>query len=83
MGDGYITDVSEDAVYYTYSVHGVEYAASQEIAPIRDLLPEDLNTLIGPVTLKFLPTNPCNSIVVAEEWLGLRARPRRMLLKGA
>jgi hypothetical protein len=83
MGDGYVTDVSEQALYYTYSVGGVEYTASQEIAELRELLPENLDSIIGPVTLKFLPANPGNSIVVCKNWFGIRAKRRRVLQKGA
>lgn len=72
MGDGHITDVSEQAVYYAYSVGGVYYTVSQEISELRDSLPENLESVIGPVTLKFLPGNPGNSIVVSEDWLGIR-----------
>jgi hypothetical protein len=83
MGDGYIVDVSEQSLYYTYSVWGVEYTASQDITELRDLLPENLESMIGPVTLKFLPANPGNSIVVSENWFGIRAKQRRLLQKGA
>lgn len=82
MGDGYITDVSDTAIYYTYCVRGVEYAASQDITTFRETLPEKLESLIGPVTLKFLPNNPGNSIVVCESWRGVRKKPQ-MLLKQA
>jgi hypothetical protein len=83
MGDGWVVDISEQALYYTYSVGGVEYTASQDITELRDLLPENLESLIGPVTLKFLPANPGNSIVVSEKWFGIRARQKRLLKKGA
>ena len=83
MGDGSVFDVSEQSVYYTYSVRGVEYTASQDITEFRSSLPENLESMIGPVTIKFLPGNPGNSIVVSENWLGARARQKRLLQKGA
>ena len=82
LGDGFVTDVGEHSLYYTYTVRGVDYAASQDITAVRELLPENLENLIGPVTLKFLPDNPGNSIIVCEDWLGLRVKPR-MILKEA
>jgi hypothetical protein len=83
IGDGYITDVSEETVFYTYTVHGVEYAASQDITRVRNLLPENLDTVIGPVSLKFLASSPENSIVVSEDWFGIRSKKRRPVQKGA
>jgi len=77
MGDGMIIDCHEDALYYTYSVRGVEYAASQDISALREYLPANPALLIGPVTLKYSPKNPANSILVCEEWSGLRRRPAR------
>jgi hypothetical protein len=50
----------------------VEYTASQDISKLRDRLPEDPQTWIGPVTIKYLPRNPANSIVVCEDWSGFR-----------
>jgi len=35
-------------------------------------LPADLSA-ISPVAVKYDPRNPANSIVIAEEWTGLRA----------
>lgn len=74
MRDGVVTDVVQDTIYFSYSVMGVEYAASQDVSALRGYLPEDLSAVIGPVTLKYLPANPANSIVACEEWCGLRAR---------
>ena len=67
-----ITDSSEDAIYYSYNLAGVEYIASQDIRNLRDILPADPAQLIGPVTVKYASRNPANSIVLCEEWSGLR-----------
>lgn len=74
MGDGTLTDVQGDSVYYSYSVHGVDYVTSQDISSLRHMIPADADLLIGPVTLKYLVRNPANSIVVCEHWSGLRIR---------
>jgi hypothetical protein len=70
-----VIDFRDDAVYYRYSIAGVEYTASQDLTSLRALLPPDPFVLIGPATLKYLPGNPANSIVICEEWSGLRVHP--------
>ena len=73
LGDATITDLQGDVLYYSYSVAGVSYAASQDVATLRDHLPADAERLIGSVaSLKYSPQNPANSIVVCEVWSGLR-----------
>lgn len=76
MGDGILTDVTDSAVYYCYSVHGVSYHASQDLSALRNLIPADHSLIVGPLTLKYLVRNPANSIVICENWSGLRIRPK-------
>ncbi len=79
MGDGIITDCQEDALYYNYSIRGVEYATAQDVSTLREFLPEDPALLIGQVTLKYSSNNPANSILLCEEWSGLRRRAQNDL----
>jgi hypothetical protein len=72
MGDGSITDVSDGVLYYSYTIRGVEYTTSQDVSTLRNYLPQDLTMLMGPVTLKFIPNNPFNSILLCEQWSGVR-----------
>jgi hypothetical protein len=72
LGDALITEASETLVYYTYSVHGVEYSASQDVTGLRELLPAEPERLVGMAHLKYSPKNPANSILLCEEWSGLR-----------
>ena len=72
MGDAMIVDVREYVLYYTYEVRGVSYTTSQDGAEFRHMLPADTSVLIGPVGMKYSPANPANSIVICEEWSGLR-----------
>jgi len=72
LADGYITEASESSIFYTYSVRGVEYAASQDVSMLHELIPGETERLIGPVSLKYLGANPANSIIVCEHWSGLR-----------
>jgi hypothetical protein len=73
LGDAMITEASDTALYYTYSVRGVQYEASQDITLLRDRLPVEPDRLIGGLaSLKYTPKNPANSILICEEWSGLR-----------
>jgi hypothetical protein len=76
LGDATITEVHESTIFYEYSVRGVIYTASQDVAQLREQMPSDLERLIGPVTLKYSPQNPANSIILCEEWSGLRGVAR-------
>jgi hypothetical protein len=79
--DGTVIDVSEmqvngadelQLIIYQYDVAGVSYEASQDVTRLRHKV--DLHTCrIGlPASIKYDPTNPGNSIVIAENWTGLR-----------
>jgi len=72
MGDAMITDASENTIYYSYTLRGVEYHTAQDVVTLRYKLPEDPSTLIGPATMKYVPSNPSNSILLCEEWSGFR-----------
>ena len=75
LGDATITDANDGILYYEYSVRGVTYTASQDIAQLREQISTDLEQLIGrPASLKYSPQNPANSILLCEEWSGLRVR---------
>jgi hypothetical protein len=71
MGDAVLVEIREDLIFFSYSVRGVEYTASQDVSALRDMVPRDLSALLA-VGVKYLPQNPANSVVVAEEWSGLR-----------
>jgi hypothetical protein len=73
MGDAILVEVREDLIFFSYSVRGIEYTASQDVSALRALVPQDLSALIA-VGVRYMPQNPANSIVVAEEWSGLRYR---------
>jgi hypothetical protein len=72
LGDALITEVADHTLYYTYSVRGVQYAASQDASTLRDRLPADPERLIGRTGMKYLTKNPANSILLCEDWSGLR-----------
>jgi len=79
--DGTVIDVNEikmngsgdmQLLVFQYDVAGVSYEASQDVTHLRHLV--DLHTCrVGlPASIKYDPTNPGNSIVIAENWTGLR-----------
>jgi hypothetical protein len=72
IGDAMINEVTADALYYSYSVGGVQYEASQDITALRDRLPAEPERLIGWSGMKYSSNNPANSILICEEWSGLR-----------
>ena len=74
LGDGIVTDVQDDTLYFSYSISGVAYNASQDVSRLRPLLPPELSQAIGPVWIKYLSRNPANSMVICEQWSGIRSR---------
>ncbi len=58
---------------YSYHIGGVDYECSQDITALREIV-EPSRVYAGfPCSARYQPGNPQNSIVVAEEWSGLRA----------
>jgi len=81
VGDATIIDVRDCILYYSYQVWGVAYTTSQDAAELRHMLPADTSVLIGSAGLKYAPRNPANSIVICEQWSGLR--PMTLQLQGS
>ena len=78
ISDAEVVDIdpATPLITYSYSVAGVGYTVAQDVAALKDMLPDDLMAMVGPASIKFTPQNPANSIVLCEEWSGLRpARP--------
>src|SRR5262245_36749068 len=79
---GTVVDVNEltaekgsaeiQVLVYQYDVAGVRYEASQDVTSLRHKV--DLHSCrAGLMTsIKYDPANPGNSIVIAEDWNGLR-----------
>ena len=72
MGDATLLEVRDHLVFYSYDVRGVEYTASQDISALRGLLPSDPSAVNGVVYVKYDPRNPANSMILSEDWSGLR-----------
>jgi hypothetical protein len=76
-GNATIIDVADGVITYTYEARGMEHTASQDVSALTAVLPADPATLTGrPAILKYLASNPANSIVVCEEWSGLLFQPQ-------
>ena len=79
--DGMLLDVCEvkaedgrtlSMLLYSYRIGGVDYESSQDITDMSGVV-DALQVRAGfPCSARYQPGNPHNSIVVAEEWSGLR-----------
>ncbi len=74
IGDAMLIEVEGDSLVFNYQIGGMEYTAAQDVSALAVVLPEDRWRLVGPVSIKYEVRNPANSIVVSEEWSGLRKR---------
>jgi len=57
---------------YSYRIGGVEYECSQDVTQMGDIVDPAEVRAGFPCSVRYLPGSPQNSIVVAEEWSGLR-----------
>jgi len=58
---------------YSYRIGGVDYESSQDITDMREVVNAEEVRAGFPCSARYQPGNPQNSIVVAEDWSGLRA----------
>ena len=72
MGDATLLEIRGDLLLYSYAVRGVVYTASQDLSALQAHLPADLTGVVGTVLVRYDARNPANSIVLAEDWSGLR-----------
>jgi hypothetical protein len=81
LADGMLLDVFEVAaedgrtltmLLFSYRVGGVDYECSQDITSLSAVVDAKQVRAGFPCTVRSQPGNPQNSIVVAEEWSGLR-----------
>jgi hypothetical protein len=72
MGYAMLVEIRDDLLFYSYAVRGVEYTASQDVSALKPYMPSDFSA-IDSVSVRYDAKNPANSIVLSEEWSGLRA----------
>ncbi len=65
----------QELVFYQYSVGGVDYSAAQDVADLKDRIAGSPR-IVGWVNVKYQPRNPSNSIIICEEWSGVRTNGR-------
>jgi hypothetical protein len=79
--DGMLLDVcdldGEDGriltmLLFSYRIGGVDYQCSQDISTLGELVDASKVQVGFPCSVRYQPGNPQNSIVVGEEWSGLR-----------
>lgn len=81
--DGTILDITAQAegagqpadvrfVLYQYEIGGVEYECSQDVSALRDVVKAEDLRFGFPCSVRYDIRRPENSIVVAENWSGLR-----------
>lgn len=82
--DGMLLDVRElddgngrtiTLLFYSYRTGGVEYECSQDVTVIREAAKPTQVRPGFPCSVRYQQGSPQNSIVVAEEWSGLRIDP--------
>lgn len=71
MGDATLVEYRDNNLFYSYLVRGVKYTACQDVSALQDRIPANLS-IESPVSVKYDARNPANSIVLAEQWSGLR-----------
>lgn len=57
---------------YSYSISGVTYEAAQDITGFEEQVCLERVVAGQPVGVKYDPSNPSNSILIADDWSGLR-----------
>jgi hypothetical protein len=72
LAEAYVTDADQTTLYYSYSVGGVQYQASQDISTLRAYLPGPPERVLGVANVKYSLENPANSMLVCEDWCGVR-----------
>ncbi len=79
--DGYLLDgfqmagedgSTRDMLVYQYEISGVSYECSQDITALSALVNAAEVKLGMPCSIRYMPGNPGNSILIAERWSGLR-----------
>lgn len=61
-----------ELLFYRYSASGVEYTAAQDISGLIDRIPSNICRPGTATAVKYDPRRPSNSIVICEQWSGLR-----------
>ena len=58
-------------LYYTYSISGVSYETAQDVTGLEERLHVTRIATGQTASVKYDPSNPSNSILLADDWSGL------------
>ena len=62
---------SRQMVCYSYSISGVTYETAQDVTGLEARVESHKLVPGQPASVKYDPSNPSNSIIVADDWSGL------------
>lgn len=62
---------AQKLLYYTYSISGVTYETAQDITGLEELAHLGRVAAGQTASVKYDPSNPSNSILLADDWSGL------------
>ena len=65
------TNGNQRLLYYTYSISGVTYETAQDITGLEERLHLTRVAAGQTASVKYDPSNPSNSILLADDWSGL------------
>ena len=65
-------DGSRRLVRYSYSISGITYETAQDVTGLEERLCLERLAAGQPASVKYDPSNPSNSILVADDWSGLK-----------
>jgi LPXTG-motif cell wall-anchored protein len=63
--------VAQRLLYYTYAISGVTYETAQDITGLEERLHLTRVAAGQTASVKYDPSNPSNSILLADDWSGL------------
>jgi hypothetical protein len=63
--------VGRKLLCYTYSISGVTYETAQDITGLEQRIHLERLAAGQPASVKYDPSNPSNSILIADDWSGL------------
>jgi hypothetical protein len=65
------TNGTQRLLYYTYSISGVTYETAQDVTGLEERLHLTRAAIGQTASVKYDPSNPSNSILLADDWSGL------------
>ncbi|HXJ18516.1 MAG TPA: hypothetical protein VNM68_15125 [Candidatus Polarisedimenticolia bacterium] len=66
-----VADGSRKLLYYTYAISGVTYETAQDVTGLEERLHLTRIAAGQIASVKYDPSNPSNSILLADDWSGL------------